>query len=198
MSNKEQAETFLKWVSDHYSDLTVKYQKWSNNRGVTYDEDIFSETYLKVYDKILRDGIKDNTPEGYDNYMFRAFSTNTKRESQYSRNRLRDMNIKDDEIMELYERYAGEDVSKEKLMSDLYKDFSVIYLMKKAEEHFPQEQYNLFKLKYLCNLTYKQLREKTNTKSAKDEVSEVKNWLKDNVSKDEVRQEFNDVFSSLF
>lgn len=198
MTNKEQAESFLKWVSDHYADLAVKYEKWCNHRGVTYDEDIFSETYLKVYEKIIRDGMKDNSPEGYDNYMFRSFTTNTKRESQYSRNRLRDSNITDDEIMELYERYSGEDVAKDKLMSDLFQDFSVIYLMKKVEEHFPPDQYNLFKLKYLCNLTYKQLREKTQAKSAKDKVSEVKNWLKENVTKDEVRQEFNDVFSSLF
>ena len=79
----------------------------------------------------------------------------------------------------------------EKVESDLYKDFAVLYLLKRAEQQFDPETFYLFNLKFIGQYTYKQLQEHVKAKAIRQRVAEVKRWLKENVTKEEIDDAFN-------
>lgn len=196
MENKQLANKFLQWVNDNYDNLKQHHQAYCLNTKQKWNEDIFSDTYIKIYEKILKDGIKDDSPRGMECYMFMAFKTNTKRESQYARNAKRDENNAN--LPLLQETYLNSKLTeREKLLQDLKKDFSCIYLLLKVEENFDTETNRLFKLKLFENLTYKQLAEKTGIKGIRQKIVDVKNYLKNNVSKEEIDKAFNEKYGDL-
>ena len=69
--------------------------------------------------------------------------------------------------------------------------------MSKVEDNFDQEHFYLFRIKTLGNLTYKQLQQKTNIKGARQKVIDVKNFLKNNVTKEEINDAFQQMYSDL-
>lgn len=192
------AELFMQHISSIYDELKHKMIGYCSTQKLTFDEDVFSDTIVKCYDTIQKQGkLIDNSPKGIENYFFQSFYRNIKREKQYSRNKYRD-NTSD--LFGDYERYNEQhNLSQdEKIRQDCYKDFAIIYMMKKAEEHFDDEYFHLFNLKMLGDLTYKELQEKCpNAKAIRQKVVEVKNYLKDNVTKDEIQKAFNE-FSADF
>ncbi len=194
---KQQADKFLKWINDNYQIQKDKLVAFCNDKKYEFDEDIFSDTYLKIYDKILKYGIKDDSDKGFDNYMFISFKINTIRDRQYARNQKRDGNVIN--LSGAYENYKNTELTEqEKLKSDLYKDFATLYLLHKAEQQFDQESFYLFKLKvFEKGLTYKQLQEKTGIKGCRQKVVNVKNWLKENVRQQEVKEEFDNIYGDI-
>ena len=128
--------------------------------------------------------------------MFISFKTNTVREKQYARNQKRDGNIIN--ISGAYEAYLNSTITQEeKLKSDLYKDFATLYLLHKAEQKFDEESFYLFKIKTFEKITYKQLQEKTGIKGVRQKVVAIKNWLRENISKEEVNKAFNELYGDL-
>lgn len=194
---KKQADKFLKWLNKNYKFQKDKLLAFCNDKKYEFDEDIFSDTYLKIYDKILKYGIKDDSDKGFDNYMFISFKINTIRDRQYARNQKRDGNVIN--LSGAYENYKNTELTEqEKLKSDLYKDFATLYLLHKAEQQFDQESFYLFKLKvFEKGLTYKQLQEKTGIKGCRQKVVNVKNWLKENVRQQEVKEEFDNIYGDI-
>lgn len=192
------AELFLQHIASIYEELKAKMIGYCSTQKLTWDEDVFSDTIVKCYDTIQRQGkLIDNSQKGIENYFFQSFYRNIKREKQYSRNKNRDNSS---DLFGDYERYNEQhNLSQdEKIRQDAYKDFAIIYIMKRAEEHFDDEMFHLFNLKMLGNLTYKQLQEKCpNAKAIRQKVVEVKKWVKENVTKDEIQRAFND-FSTNF
>ena len=193
----EQASRYIKWVNDNYDVQKAKLMSFCHNKKFRWDEDIFSETYLKIYDKIKKCGIDDDTETGFDNYTFRSFRTNLQREALYARNQKRDKNIID--LSGKYEEYSNEKLTQEeKLKSDLWKDFSTLYLMQKVEENFDSEHFYLFRLKtFDKHLTYQKLQEKTGIKGVRQKVVDVRNWLKANVTKGEIDKAFTAKYGNL-
>lgn len=192
-------ETFLLHINDNYDRLKGRFMKFCSEKNYTFDSDIFSDTILKCYDTISRKGRMDNnTPDGIENYLFKSFVTNIKRDAQYSRNCKRDFNLTDT-IEELYEDYYNNTniTPTEKIKNDAWKDFATVYLIKRVEEEFDAEHMHLFQLKYLCNLTYRELAEKTGSKGVRNKVLAVKDWLKENVTKDEIRKAFQEFRGSI-
>lgn len=198
-SNKIIADNYLKWFSENYMQLKKKYRQFCTENYYEWDEDIFSDTYLKIYESIVRNGLEDNTNKGFDNYTFKAFKCNIQREKQYARVAKRDLNYTTDEVNILYENYYDRtmDDARNKIASDLYKDFATLYLMMTVEENFDNEHFHLFKLKHLCGMTYKQIALKTNQKGVRQKILDVKNWLKDNVKKDDIQQSFMLIYGDL-
>lgn len=198
-SNEQQAQKFLQYVGDNYSQLMSKMEAYCNANSLQFDEDIFANTYLKVYEKIAKDGINDESENGMLNYFFKSFKTNTLREKMYARNQKRDANVDDDKLLQLYEDWYNDvNISElDKLKSDLYKDFAAVYICKLVEEEFDAEHYNLFTQKIFGGLTYKQLAVKTKAKGVRTKVLEVKNWLKANVSKAQIKDAFFANFAEI-
>ena len=196
---KNIADEYLKWIGKNFEYLRNKFRKFCIEKSYEFDEDIFSDTYMKVYETICRNGLEDNTERGFDNYTFKSFKQNLQREKQYARNEKRDRNFTSDEVDLLYEKYINqtENQSLQKLRNDLYIDFATLYIMSKVEEHFDEEHFYLFRIKTLGNLTYKQLQQKTKIKSARQKVIDVKNFLKNNVTKEEINDAFQLMYGDL-
>lgn len=196
MNNDEQANKFLQWVNDNYEYLKNHHQAYCLNTRQNWDEDIFCDTYLKIYEKIKKDGIKDDTPRGMECYFFMAFKINTKRETQYSRNTKKDENNANLPILQ--EIYLNTQLTeREKLVQDLQKDYFTLRILEKIEKQFPYEDCRLFKIKLFENLTYKQLTDKTGVKGIRQKIVDIKNWIKENITKEELIKEFNEKFGDL-
>lgn len=194
-------DKFINYINDHYQLLKNKYRRFCKEKDYDWDEDIFSDTILKCYEAIRKKGkLDDTTNQGIENYAFRSFKQNVQREKQYCRVAKRDMNVTSDDVNTLYEDWYNthQDSSTNKIKSDLYKDFSTLYIMKSVEDNFDEEYFYVFKLKMLIpDMTYKKLQEKTKIKGCRQKVVEVKNWLKDNLKKEEVNKAFQQVYGNL-
>lgn len=193
----EDAVKFINTVNDNYSTIKKELQSYCDSVGQSFDEDIFQDTILKCYTLIEKNGeMKDSSYQGCKNFMFQAFKRNLKREQQYARNQKRDGNVTN--LSKHNEVYLNSKLTQEeKLKSDLYKDFATLYLMKKVEEQFDDEHFYLFRLKTFTNMTYAQLAEKTGIKGCRQKVVDVKNWLKDNVKQQEIKDEFDEIYGDL-
>lgn len=188
---------FINYINDNYDVIKQEITNYSDSIGKSFDEDIFQDSILKCYLLIEKQGkMKDNSNQGIKNYLFQAYKTNLKREQQYSRNSKRDGNVVN--LNQANEHYQNSKLTEEeKLKADLYKDFSTLYLMHKAEEQFDNESFYLFKLKTFTNYTYKQLAEYTGLPSVRQKVVNVKNWLKQNVTKEEIDKAFELKYGDL-
>lgn len=197
MTNDEQANKFLQWVNDNYEYLKTHHQAYCLNTKQNWSEDIFADTYLKIYEKIAKDGIKDDSDRGFECYFFMSFKTNLKREKQYARNVKRDENNANLPILQ--ETYLNKQLTeREKLLHDLFIDYATLYILRTIERQFPPEDYRLFKMKLFDRLTYKELAERTCEKSVRQRIVNIKQWLKENISKTEIKKEFDNEFGDLF
>lgn len=192
---------FINYINDHYQTLKNKYRRFCIEKQYDWDEDIFSDTILSCYTAIEKKGsLNDKTSQGIENYFFRSFKQNLQREKQYCRVSKRDMNYNSDNINDVYEEWYNENNSpaKTKLLNDLWKDFATLYILTKVEDNFDAEHFRLFRLKYLVpSMTYKKLQEKTQAKKCRQKVVDVKNWIRDNVSKQEIKQVFTLMYGDL-
>lgn len=199
MQNKKIADEYLKWIGKNFEYLRNKFRKFCTEKSYEFDEDIFSDTYMKVYETICRNGLEDNTEKGFDNYTFKSFKQNLQREKQYARNEKRDLNYTSAQVEMMYEDYVNqtENASSTKVKKDLYVDFATLYIMSKVEDNFDSEHFYLFRLKTLCGYTYKQLQNKTRIKSARQKVIDVRNYLKENIKEEDVKDTFFKIYGDL-
>lgn len=193
----EDAIKFINTINDHYETVKKELQSYCDSVGEAFDEDIFQDTILKCYLLVEKNGeMKDSSYQGCKNFMFQAFKRNLKREQQYARNQKRDGNVTN--LSKHNEVYLNSKLtSEEKLKSDLYKDFATLYIMKRVEREFDTEHFYLFRLKTFTNMTYAQLSEKTGIKGCRQKVVDVKNWLKENVTTKEIKDEFDSIYGDL-
>lgn len=192
----EDSRIFLNHINDNYDSLRKRFRNFCIEKHYDWDDDIFSDTIVKCHDAIEKKGsLKDTTPQGIENYLFQSFKTNLKREKQYSRNSRRDRNVTG--VEELYEQYYNDVnmTAQEKVKNDLWKDFATLYIMMAVEQQFDYENFHLFQLKMLCNLTYRELAEKTNSKGVRNKVLAVKQWVKDHITKEEIKKAFDEQYN---
>lgn len=192
---------FLNYINDHYTLLKNKYRKFCIEKQYDWDEDVFSDTILNCYNAITKKGqLNDTTAQGIENYFFRSFKQNIQREKQYCRVSKRDLNYTSDSLNIAYENWYNEtkDSAINKIRTDLYKDFAILYIMHRVEDEFDQEHFRLFNLKTMIpNMTYKKLQEKTHCTGCRQKVVNVKNWVKDNVTKKEITEAFQRIYGNL-
>lgn len=196
-ANEELAGKFLEWIGREYESQREKLMRFCRNKLLDYSDDILGDTILKIHSKILSNGIADSSDKGFDNYLFMSFKTNTKREKQYAREMRRDHNATD-EVDELYDKWCNTNSisAREKLLTDLWKDFSAIYLLTKVDENFDDETFYLVRMKFIEGWTYKQLAESGIEKS-RQKVIDAVTWLKENVTKDEIKRALFERYGEL-
>lgn len=197
----QDCDTFINYINDHYDALKWKYFNFCKEKHLEFDPDIFQDTILKCYDTIKKKGkMNDTSNHGIESYFFLAFRNNTRLEKVYSRNKKRDRNINSDNINDLYELYYNDNniTPKQKLVKDLFCDFACLYIMLQVEQNFDSEHFYLFKLKALTKgMTFKKLQETTNIKSSRKKVLDVFHWIKENITKEDIRKVFNEVYVDL-
>ena len=188
--------TPIETIANNYEKLKGACQNVCNRNGEKFDEDIFQDTVVKVYDIAeKKGGLDDQTESGVLNYFVRSFVNNLREINRYAYRKKRDFNVSDDEIMQLFERSLSN--PDEKIMHDLLEDFSVLFLTKMVELNFDDEHYYLYKLKFLCNMTYKQVAQKTNIPKSRDKILEVKRWLNNNFTRKAIKEEFISIYGDL-
>ena len=195
--NEIQAKKFLNWINRNYEEQKSKLKAFCADKNYEWDEDIFCDTYLKIYDKILKDNLKDDSDKGFDGYFFMSFKINTMRKKQYAAVAKRDANVIN--LSQANEVYLNSLLTEqEKLKSDLYKDFATLYLLKQVEDNFDTEHFYLFRLKVFDKtMTYRKLSEKTGIKGCRQKVVDCKNWLKQNVKQEDIRKEFDAIYGEI-
>ena len=193
-------ELFINHVGKHYKEIETKLKMLSGRNHQPYDKDAYQEVIIKCYKRIQTKGtLNDKTPYGIESYLIKSyfnFLVDIKRSAEKQK---RDLNYNSDNIQDLYEKFynANNDTARTKIASDLFKDFSILYIMTRVEDNFDQESFYLFRLKHLCELTYRQVYEKTHIKGARQKILEVKQWLKDNIMKEDIKKAFNAIYGSI-
>lgn len=192
-------ETFINHISSHYEELQCKFKEYCRLNNYQWDWDIFQDTIVKCHELIGKRGLLNKTPYGIESYFFVSFRNNVRREKQYARNVKRDLNYSSENIGRAYEDWynANKLTTRDKIISDLWKDYATLYIMTRVEQNFNPEYFYLFKLKTLSLMTYKQIREKTNIKSARKKILEVSTWVKENITKEEVKEAFDETFGEI-
>lgn len=193
-------ELFINHIGTHYNEIEEKLKMLSGRNKQPYDKDAFQESIVKCYTYIKKKvKMKDTSPYGIESYLIRTYLNYIKEIKRSAQTAKRDFNYNSDNIGEIYERYynSNNDTAKVKIASDLFKDFSILYIMTQVEDNFDQESFYLYRLKTLSNLTYQQIAQKTQNKGSRQKILEVKEWVKNNIFKDDVRKAFNIIYSDL-
>lgn len=195
------AEIFLQYINNNYDKVGGTLKLLSAQRKQKFDEDAFHETILRCHKAISKKGyLKDKSPYGITSYLIRSYFNIIKEEKRSAKNAKRDLNYNSDNIGGLYEDYYNSNFTdaRQKVVSDLFRDYAVLYVMMVAEQNFDSEHFYLFKLKELCkDMTYKKLSEKTKIKGVRQKVVEVKRFIQANVTKDEIRKSFFETFGDI-
>ena len=190
----------MRYVASHYNDIKDKLTMLSGRNGYAFSQDAMQEAILRCHTAIDKKGhMNDTSPYGIESYLIRAYVNYIREEKRACINSKRDLNFNSDNIHDTYDTWYNQNNTDAatKIQSDLKKDFSVLYLMTRVEDEFDQEHFYLFRLKMLCDITYKQLADITKMKGVRQKVVEVKKWLQSNVTKEEINNAFYRVYGNL-
>lgn len=189
---------FLNHINDNYSRLvsTALLMFNNSNKKIEFSEDIFNDTIIKCYELLeKKKSMKDESPKGMDNYFLKSLYLNTMMEKRYAYVKKRSHDIDVNSV--LSSRDNGDSQVQSKLVKDLKTDFSVLYIMMQVEEHFDQQHFYLYRLKTLCEMTYKDICNKTQIKGARNMIIEVRTWIQNNIKKEDIDKAFYETYGDL-
>lgn len=197
----EDSTVFINYINDHYKEVGGTLRILCAQRKQKFDEDGFHTCIIRCYDAIKKKGyLKDKSAYGITSYLIRSYFNYVLEMKRAACNAKRDQNYNSDNIGGLYEDYYNSNFTdaRQKVVNDLFKDFSVLYIMMVVEQQFDNESFYLFKLKELCkDMTYKKLSEKTGLKAVRQKVVTVKKWVQQNVTKEDIRKEFYEIYGDI-
>lgn len=161
------AREFLELSNSKYITNKKKWSKLVRDMGYTFDEDVYSDTIVKVYEHILNgDCVGD-----MEDYWFKSFITNIKREQGYSRNSKRD----DIDVLSYLDKFEAD------VYSEVDRELFVRMLCM-VENHFSIKDYHCFKLYYMLpDMTFDKVNALTGLDDSKARIMKIKEWLRKNV-----------------
>lgn len=133
-------------------------RKWSNIVE-DFDEDIYSDTIVKVYESILKGADTDGDLQGY---WFKSFKNN--------------LNKNHKTITKVNSDTIKEKEDEENKVNIYYSTISDILI--KVKRKFDRKTFEVFRMYLLCNMSYEQLDKLTGVDS-KERISRVRKWLND-------------------
>lgn len=183
-------------ISQNYNNLKQVCKDVCKRNKEQYSEDALNDTVIQIHKIIQKKGkLDDMSDNGIMRYFVRSYVNNLRMEKRYAYHKKRDYNITQEEFNDRYEQSLSS--KRDKIIKDLLEDFSVLYIMKLVELNFPPEQLYLYKLKMICNKTYKQIHDETKIKKSRDKIIEVNKWVKQNLTRDVIKKEFFDIYGDL-
>ena len=183
-------------INQNYNNLKQVCKDVCKRNKEQYSEDALNDTVIQVHKIIQKKGkLDDMSDNGIMRYFVRSYVNNLRMEKRYAYHKKRDYNITQEEFNDRYEQSLSS--KRDKIIKDLLEDFSVLYIMKLVELNFPPEQLYLYKLKMICNKTYKQIHDETRIKKSRDKIIEVNKWVKNNLTRDVINKEFFDIYGDL-
>ena len=187
--NKKLADDYMQVISKHYVEYLELFKNMFEN-----GEDVVCETLLKTYKTIMYNGLKnidinnkEKKEQAYLNYFFLSCKMNCLTEQQ---------NIQKQYAIKNLDHNPFEDMdTEEKIKSQVYKDFKVMYIVQLVEENFDVIDYRCFRLYHLLkNMTYAKLKDMTGIRNCKTRVVRINKWLRENIQEKEIRQSFIEQF----
>lgn len=189
-------DVYFTCINKNYNNLKQVCKDVCKRNKEQYSEDALNDTVIQVHKIIKKKGkLDDMSDNGIMRYFVRSYVNNLRMEKRYAYHKKRDYNITQEEFNDRYEQSLSS--KRDKIIKDLLEDFSVLYIMKLVELNFPPEQLYLYKLKMICNKTYKQIHDETRIKKSRDKIIEVNKWVKQNLTRDVIKKEFFDIYGDL-
>lgn len=196
MEDNTAVTAYFTCISQNYNNLKQVCKDVCKRNKEQYSEDSLNDTVIQVHKIIQKKGkLDDMSDNGIMRYFVRSYVNNLRMEKRYAYHKKRDYNITQEEFNDRYEQSLSS--KRDKIIKDLLEDFSVLYIMKLVELNFPPEQLYLYKLKMICNKTYKQIHDETKIKKSRDKIIEVNKWVKNNLTRDVIKKEFFDIYGDL-
>ena len=196
MEDNTAVTAYFTCISQNYNNLKQVCKDVCKRNKEQYSEDALNDTVIQVHKIIKKKGkLDDMSDNGIMRYFVRSYVNNLRMEKRYAYHKKRDYNITQEEFNDRYEQSLSS--KRDKIIKDLLEDFSVLYIMKLVELNFPPEQLYLYKLKMICNKTYKQIHDETKIKKSRDKIIEVNKWVKQNLTRDVIKKEFFDIYGDL-
>lgn len=196
MEDNTAVTAYFTCISQNYNNLKQVCNDVCKRNKEQYSEDAINDTIIQVHKIIQKKGkLDDMSDNGIMRYFVRSYVNNLRMEKRYAYHKKRDYNITQEEFNDRYEQSLSS--KRDKIIKDLLEDFSVLYIMKLVELNFPPEQLYLYKLKMICNKTYKQIHDETRIKKSRDKIIEVNKWVKQNLTRDVIKKEFFDIYGDL-
>lgn len=183
-------------INQNYNNIRQICNDVCKRNKEQYSEDALNDTVIQIHKIIQKKGkLDDMSDNGIIRYFVRSYVNNLRMEKRYAYHKKRDYNITQEEFNDRYEQSLSS--KRDKIIKDLLEDFSVLYIMKLVELNFPPEQLYLYKLKMICNKTYKQIHDETQIKKSRDKIIEVNKWVKQNLTRDVIKKEFMSIYGDL-
>lgn len=196
MEDNTAVTAYFTCISQNYNNLKQVCKDVCKRNKEQYSEDALNDTVIQIHKIIQKKGkLDDMSDNGIMRYFVRSYVNNLRMEKRYAYHKKRDYNITQEEFNDRYEQSLSS--KRDKIIKDLLEDFSVLYIMKLVELNFPPEQLYLYKLKMICNKTYKQIHDETQIKKSRDKIIEVNKWVKQNLTRDVIKKEFFDIYGDL-
>lgn len=196
MEDNTAVTAYFTCISQNYNNIRQICNDVCKRNKEQYSEDALNDTVIQVHKIIQKKGkLDDMSDNGIMRYFVRSYVNNLRMEKRYAYHKKRDYNITQEEFNDRYEQSLSS--KRDKIIKDLLEDFSVLYIMKLVELNFPPEQLYLYKLKMICNKTYKQIHDETKIKKSRDKIIEVNKWVKQNLTRDVIKKEFFDIYGDL-
>ena len=163
---EKRAREFLDLTARYYEQHREKWEHLLNKIGLSFDEDIYNDTIIKVYDKLMKEEDIETTEDEVIAYWYQSFVNNIKRDKKYAHNSKKD----DKDVIELL-RY------KEYIIDATHLYYPTIrMLLEKIQGEFDDSDFHLFKMYYLSDCTYDELNEIVGY-NAKPRIMKMKKWL---------------------
>ena len=189
----ETADLFMKIAGENYEDWKKMAFKYAKQNYRPADEDMFQNCLIKCFESIARNNLTDTSVRGCCSYFLKAFIQHTISPDSYTQRW--DSSLEDDDIASNLTRYQSEEPSTyHKTKQQLFDDYSTIWTMDLVESHFDSVTFHCFRLKHLAPCTYERLREITKVRDCKRRVIKVMNWLRENVTRQQIYEAFCEDF----
>lgn len=147
-------ENFLKYSGEHYYENRNKWSVRLKKEGLTFSEDIFQDSIIRVFDILQKHEIDEKYIEGF---WYKSFLINTKREKDYAYNSKKDTEV---DVIEYLKDFPVED------KPILLEDIDGLKTLTEIER-------NLLLIYYLTDITYKELEELTEIKDMKYKIKTI-------------------------
>ena len=161
---EKRAKQFLELSGNLYNTNKEKWSKMLPN----FDEDIYNETIIKVYESILKGADTEGDLVGY---WFKSFKNNLNRKKEYLHYKNR---TDEDPIDILKERETEENTI------NLYYT-AISNILSKVMVKFDRKTFEVYRMYLLCNMSYEQLDKATGLKDSKERINKVKKWVCQNM-----------------
>lgn len=179
----------MDYINRHYDDCKKACIADCVNRGIPFSEDVYHNTLLKVNDIYQTYGLRDTTDNGILNYIWRSFRQNIIREKQYKCNQ---------NAQFVDEMGGSSEDEQSKADMDMFNDFCVDYIYRRIENEpeITDDDYNIYRLKTIANLTYRQMQAKYDwsISQLKHSVTKVRRFIRQHINMKDIKQEYNEQY----